>query len=77
MRCHVQKLKSVNDVVLILGGNTVLGEELDIDPTNVANWKRQKQIPANQYRVIQGLLKGLNREADIELFSFHRMPRQK
>ncbi len=67
----MQKLKSVKDVILVLGGNTVLGEELDIDPTNISNWKREKLIPANQYRVIQSLLKGLDREADIELFSFH------
>lgn len=72
----MQKLKSVDDVVLVLGGNTVLGEELDIHDTNIANWKRQKRIPANQYRCIQFLLKGLDREADIELFGFNKMPRK-
>jgi DNA-binding transcriptional regulator YdaS (Cro superfamily) len=72
----MQKLKSVADVVMVLGGSSALAAALAIQDTNIANWKANKRIPANQFLVINALLQARGCEADAELFAFRKMRRK-
>ena len=72
----MQKLKTIDDVVLILGGTAAAGRALAVGMTAISNWKAHRQIPANQYLAVNALLETRDCMADTDLFAFRKVRRK-
>jgi hypothetical protein len=69
----MRKLKSVDEVIFMVGGVAVVAHALGVGRTVVSNWRARNKIPPSQFLTVNEILEPLGCQADEEIFSFKEL----
>jgi hypothetical protein len=63
-------IKSVDDVIEVLGGTGKTAAISRVGATAVCNWRTRGEIPPEHFLLISGALAAIGERADISVFGF-------
>ena len=66
------RIKSVTEIIDLLGGNTEVGKLTASTPMAVSNWRRFDRFPASTYLVIKSELRRRRHSAPDHLWSMRQ-----